>query len=84
MLKDYAESLHENDYESLSRIVEPKFRKRLGSTLEHLHNNFLPENNMKLNIEFHRKGLDETEFFLYNVENYLLVGADVDRTQNKH
>ena len=83
MLKDYSEALYENDYDSLSKLLEPKFSKRLGSTLEDLHLNLLPDNNLKLNIEFHKKGLDETEFFLYNIENYMLVGANIDRTKNK-
>ena len=29
-----------------------------------------------------RKMNDETEFYLYNIENYLLCGVSVDRTKN--
>ena len=36
-----------------------------------------------MKIENYRKGQDDTKFFLYNIENYFLVGLDLDRTKLK-
>ena len=37
LFKDFAESLESNDFDTLSSLTEPSFRKRIGSALEATH-----------------------------------------------
>jgi hypothetical protein len=64
----------------MSHILEPSFCKKLGPVLEFAHKE-LERNDCEIRIEYNRKPHDDTDFFLYHIENYFLVGAEVNRTK---
>jgi hypothetical protein len=37
LFKDYAEALHSNDFETLTQLLEPSFRRQMTPNLEHFH-----------------------------------------------
>jgi hypothetical protein len=43
----------------------------------------MKEEQLQLKIENIRKSKGQTDFFLYDIENYLLCGVSLDRTKNK-
>eukprot|EP00347_Sterkiella_histriomuscorum_P003314 403364758 len=89
LFKNFAEAIQENDYETISEICEPTMAKRIGENMEIAHKEFFSSEKgqkkarYQLKIENHRKHTDETELFLFNVENYLLVNCDINRQKIK-
>ena len=43
----------------------------------------MKEEKLKLKVENFRKEKGQTDFFLYDIENYLLIGPGLDRKLNK-
>lgn len=80
LFKEYAEALQLNDFETIARIVENSFRQKLYTRLDEAHE-VLKDNDMKIEMQNFKRS-DNTDFFLYNVDNYLLCGAGIDRTRN--
>lgn len=72
LFKDFSESLQSNDFEELTRITEPSFRRKTGAGLEVMHKN-LKEQGLEMGIEYNRKHADETSVFLYKIENYFII-----------
>lgn len=78
LFKDFAESIQTFDYDTISNIVEPSFRQKLLPKLD-IAEKMMNKYDLEFKIQNERKN-DSTDFFLYNVENYLLCGTSVDRT----
>lgn len=75
MIKDFLESLEENDTENLSKLLEFSFFKKLQKSLAKLK-----ERNLRLEVEnLHSK---RTELGVYNILNYFTIGVDSNRTKN--
>ncbi|CDW81354.1 UNKNOWN [Stylonychia lemnae] len=89
LYKDYAEALYENDFQTLRRLLEPKFAQQVGNNLETLFKDHLndqdssrnEQHKYNLRIQNNRKNKDHTDVFLYHIENYMLIGCDIDRRE---
>ena len=80
LFKTYADALYSNDLESVKDQIEPTFYEAASDKLRAAHAKLVQPYN--INSQNFRQG-HETEFFLYNVENFLLSGeVSLDRSKN--
>jgi hypothetical protein len=75
LFKDFAEALKYDDFDTITTLCEPSMRRKVGERMEEVHKE-LKETGLEIGIENNRKQSDETTMFLYNIENYFIVGAD--------
>ena len=80
LFKDYVDALFSNDLDGVKDRLEPTFYSLLSTKLQTAHQTLVTP--YKLNCQNLRRN-HETEFFLYNIENFLLSGeVSLDRSKN--
>ena len=77
IFKDYIDALYSNDFSLLEEQMEPAFLELTKKRVAAAHK--------KVDGDWHLQYVKghETEFFLYDVQSYLLSGVSPDRRVNK-
>ncbi len=75
MFKDFAEAIQQDDFDAITSLCEPSMRRKVGERLEEVQKG-LKETGLAIKIENNRKQTDETSMFLYDINNYFIVGGD--------
>ena len=80
LLKNYVEGLATQDTKLLQEVLEPSFFKRLEPNLAEVKRAVDAE---KASFFIEKFRDPQTDFFLYNVENIMLVGVDCPDPRNR-
>ena len=85
LFKSFVEAIHENDMSLIEDQMEPSMLIKTANKVDEAHR-ALKKQGLELRVQNLRGGhqVHDSEFFLYNVQNYLLCGdVKLDRSCNK-
>ena len=78
LFKNFMDALYTCDFDCVADQMEPAFLELAQKRVQSAHKTCSGEWKLQNFKKWH-----ETEFYLYNVQSFLLSGVDVDRRKNK-
>lgn len=82
--KQFVQGIYENDMSDLEGICEPSFFEKAKSKVDDAHK-LIEKHNLNLCLEnFRQAAQHRSEFFLYNIDNYVLFGEQVSLDRRKN
>lgn len=84
MFKDFVEGIYDDDLSPVEELMEPSLYNKASIKIAEAHK-WIKKSGLELKMQNHRgQGNHQTEFFLYDVENIMLLGdVKIDRRENK-